>query len=235
MRPAYFVPESKPVDELLREMQAKQSTSPIVIDEYGGTAGLVTIEDILEEIVGEITDEYDREAPPVEQLDDGTVRVTARLPVEDLAELFDVAVRPRRRRDRRRPAAAELGRVPIPGATRHRPGPDVPRRGRQGPPQPGRHASSITRATAPTAIDAATVDGVAGGVAPATARPPGLFDQRWTDLAFLHWPVDRRRRRALPAAGRRARRHRRCHLRGLDPVPHAAGRTRPRPPGAAPR
>ena len=90
MRPATFVPESKPVDDLLREMQAARTHMAIVVDEYGGTAGLVTIEDILEEIVGEITDEYDVERPPVERLDDGRVRVTARLPVEDLGELFDV-------------------------------------------------------------------------------------------------------------------------------------------------
>ena len=70
MRPATFVPESKPIDELLREMQAMQTHVAIVIDEYGGTAGLVTIEDILEEIVGEIADEYDREQPPVEWLGD---------------------------------------------------------------------------------------------------------------------------------------------------------------------
>nr|BFE88000.1 hypothetical protein GCM10020093_106010 [Planobispora longispora] len=63
MRPATYVPESKPIDQLLREMQARQIHLAIVIDEYGGTAGLVTIEDILEEIVGEITDEYDQEAP----------------------------------------------------------------------------------------------------------------------------------------------------------------------------
>ena len=71
MRPATFVPESKPVDELLREMQAARTHIAIVVDEYGGTAGLVTIEDILEEIVGEITDEYDVERPPVERLGDG--------------------------------------------------------------------------------------------------------------------------------------------------------------------
>ena len=65
------MPESKPVDDLLREMQARQVHMAIVIDEYGGTAGLVTIEDILEEIVGEIADEYDRERPPVEWLGDG--------------------------------------------------------------------------------------------------------------------------------------------------------------------
>ena len=77
--PGRFVPESKPVDELLREMQATRTHMAIVIDEYGGTAGLVTIEDILEEIVGEITDEYDNERAPIERLDDDTVRVTARL------------------------------------------------------------------------------------------------------------------------------------------------------------
>jgi CBS domain containing-hemolysin-like protein len=91
MRPATFVPESKPVDELLREMQATRTHMAIVVDEYGGFAGLVTIEDILEEIVGEIADEHDTvQRPPVEELADGSVRITARLPVQDLAELFKV-------------------------------------------------------------------------------------------------------------------------------------------------
>jgi CBS domain containing-hemolysin-like protein len=91
MRPPTFVPESKPVDELLREMQAQRIHIAIVVDEYGGFAGLLTIEDILEEIVGEITDEHDPfSRPPVEELDGGSMRITARLPVQDLAELFDV-------------------------------------------------------------------------------------------------------------------------------------------------
>ncbi len=117
MRPATFVPESKPVDELLREMQARRTHIAIVIDEYGGTAGLVTIEDILEEIVGEITDEYDVERPPIEQIDDDTVRVTARLSVEDLAELFDVELPTDEVETVGGLLAQALGRVPIPGAT----------------------------------------------------------------------------------------------------------------------
>ena len=92
MRPAYFVPESKPVDALLSEMQASRQHVAVVVDEYGGTAGLVTIEDILEEIVGEITDEYDEEEIEVERLEDGSFRVSSRYPVDDLDELvgFDV-------------------------------------------------------------------------------------------------------------------------------------------------
>jgi CBS domain containing-hemolysin-like protein len=88
MRPPFFVPDSKPADILLREMQAARAHLAIVIDEYGGTAGLVTIEDILEEIVGEITDEYDTEAPEVAQLSEDSFRVLARMHVDDLAELL---------------------------------------------------------------------------------------------------------------------------------------------------
>ncbi|MFD2767855.1 hemolysin family protein [Micromonospora eburnea] len=116
MRPATFVPESKPVDDLLSEMQAARNHMVIVVDEYGGTGGLVTIEDILEEIVGEITDEYDVERPPVERLADGAVRVTARLPVEDLGELFDTELPTDEVETVAGLLAQSLGRVPIPGA-----------------------------------------------------------------------------------------------------------------------
>ncbi len=117
MRPPAFVPESKPVDALLREMQAGRIHIAVVIDEYGGTAGLVTIEDVLEEIVGEITDEYDVERPTVERLDDDHVRVTARLSVEDLAELFDVELPDRDDVETVGGLLAEaIGRVPIPGS-----------------------------------------------------------------------------------------------------------------------
>jgi CBS domain containing-hemolysin-like protein len=116
LRPASFIPESKPVDELLREMQAARIHMAIVIDEYGGTAGLVTIEDILEEIVGEITDEYDDERPPVEWLSPDTVRVTSRLSVQDLAELFGVDLDDGDVDTVAGLLAQQLGRVPIPGA-----------------------------------------------------------------------------------------------------------------------
>jgi CBS domain containing-hemolysin-like protein len=117
MRDPVFVPESKPVDELLRDMQAELGHIAIVVDEYGGTAGLVTMEDVLEEIVGEITDEYDRETPPVEKVDDETYRVTARLPVEDLEELYDVEIPHEDVETVGGLLAMALGRVPIPGAT----------------------------------------------------------------------------------------------------------------------
>ncbi|MCA1711370.1 MAG: hemolysin family protein [Actinobacteria bacterium] len=117
MREPVFVPESKPVDELLREMQAQLGHIAVVVDEYGGTAGLVTMEDVLEEIVGEITDEYDREAPPVEQVDEQTTRVTARLAVEDLEEMYGVELPHEDVETVGGLLATALGRVPIPGAT----------------------------------------------------------------------------------------------------------------------
>ena len=116
MRPATFSPESKPVDDLLREMQARHVHMAIVIDEYGGTAGLVTIEDILEEIVGEIADEYDRERPPVEWLGDGSARVSARLSVEELAELFGVTIDAEDVETVGGLLGHQLGKVPIAGS-----------------------------------------------------------------------------------------------------------------------
>lgn len=89
LRPGYFVPESKHIDELLRDMRQAKVHIAIVVDEYGGTAGLVTIEDILEEIVGEIQDEYDRETPLVERVGAEEIIVDGRIGVDEIAEIFE--------------------------------------------------------------------------------------------------------------------------------------------------
>ncbi|MEU2854944.1 hemolysin family protein [Streptomyces syringium] len=117
MRPAVFVPDTKNAGDLLREMQQQRTHCAVVIDEYGGTAGIVTIEDILEEIVGEITDEYDRELPPVEELDDDRYRVTARLDIGDLGELYGLELDDEDVETVGGLLAKSLGRVPIAGAT----------------------------------------------------------------------------------------------------------------------
>lgn len=91
-RPCLFVPEMKPADDLLREMQSQRTHVAMVIDEFGGTAGMVTIEDILEQIVGEITDEYDAEPDVREELADGSWRVSARFPVAEIEELFGTSI-----------------------------------------------------------------------------------------------------------------------------------------------
>ncbi len=88
LRKPYFVPEYKRIDELLREFQANRIHMAIVVDEYGGTAGLVTIEDIMEEVFGEILDEYDKEALLVKKLDGGSYILDARIPIDDLNELL---------------------------------------------------------------------------------------------------------------------------------------------------
>ncbi|MDQ2727306.1 MAG: hemolysin family protein [Actinomycetota bacterium] len=88
LREVHFVPESKRVSELMREMQTNKAHIALVVDEYGGTAGLVTLEDLIEELVGEITDEYDNEEADVERLDDGTLAVNARMPVDEVNELL---------------------------------------------------------------------------------------------------------------------------------------------------
>ncbi len=130
IRPAVFVPDSKRSDELLREMQRHRNHMAVVVDEYGGTAGVVTIEDILEEIVGEIADEYDQEeVPDVSEVEGRTLRVAARLPVEDLEELFAAQFTGTARETELREAleaadvdtvggllAQRLGKVPLPGA-----------------------------------------------------------------------------------------------------------------------
>ena len=117
MRPPLFVPDSKPVDDLLRAMQAQRTHVAIVIDEYGGTAGLLTIEDILEEIVGEIADEYDVDAPRYERIDEATARVSVRLPVEEIDEIYGTALACEDVETVGGLLARALGRVPIPGAT----------------------------------------------------------------------------------------------------------------------
>jgi CBS domain containing-hemolysin-like protein len=89
-RDVRYVPESKLVSDLLRELQQESTHVAIVIDEYGGTAGLVTLEDLIEEIVGEIVDEYDAAAEEAVDLGDGTFRVSARMSIDDLGELFDI-------------------------------------------------------------------------------------------------------------------------------------------------
>lgn len=120
MRPVPFTPESKPVGALMREMQQDQIHMAIVVDEYGGTAGLVTIEDLIEEIVGEISDEYDREGPGVEELPDGTTRVPATMHVDDFAEYFDIDLQDDDIDDVDTVGGLltkAIGRVPILGAT----------------------------------------------------------------------------------------------------------------------
>jgi CBS domain containing-hemolysin-like protein len=117
MRPAVFVPDGKPLDALLEDMQRTANHMVVLVDEYGAVAGLVTLEDIIEEIVGEIADEYDQdEIPPVQELPDGSVRVSARLPVEDLGEIFGVELSEDDVDTVGGLMGFALGRVPLPGS-----------------------------------------------------------------------------------------------------------------------
>ena len=119
LRPATFVPETKTASELLKEMQRNQIHLAIVVDEYGGTAGLITIEDILEEIVGEIADEYDDDLEELEWLDENRARVASRLHIEDLADHLSFELDEEERGDVDTIGgyvAKSLGRVPIPGS-----------------------------------------------------------------------------------------------------------------------
>jgi CBS domain containing-hemolysin-like protein len=116
VRPAYIVPETKDLASLLQEFRRTNNHFAVVVDEYGGTAGLVTIEDIIEEIVGEIADEYDREAPGVEDLGDGTYRVPATMDIDDLADLFDVDIEEEEVDTVGGLIGKSIGRVPIVGS-----------------------------------------------------------------------------------------------------------------------
>ena len=116
MRQAFMVPDSRSVDELLRDMQSARTHLAVLVDEYGGTAGLVTIEDVLEEIVGDISDEYDVLAPEVEELAHGEFRVSSRLHIDDLAELIHETLDDEGVDTVGGLMGKRLGIVPIPGA-----------------------------------------------------------------------------------------------------------------------
>ncbi len=124
LRPAYFIPESKKISDLLRDLVERKTQIAVVIDEYGGTAGLITLEDILEEIVGEIYDEYDRQEPRLVPQEDGSVLVDARLDVEELMDHFDL--------ERPEGKFESVGGLLI-----HYPGPGAPGQRPGGDPQPG--------------------------------------------------------------------------------------------------
>ncbi len=174
MRPAVFVPESKNVDQLLRDMQRDRTHLAIVVDEYGGTAGLVAMEDIVEEIVGEITDEYDPDTPdPIEYLPDGTVRVAARLPVEDLGDVFDVELPADDVETVTGLMSQVLGRVALPGSEADINGlhlvaeGGVDRRGRQ------RVVTLLVSRTVTEDADAADEQDATGGSSGGTDARPG--------------------------------------------------------------
>ncbi|TFC96710.1 MULTISPECIES: hemolysin family protein [Cryobacterium] len=115
-RPAVFVPESKKADALLRQMQLESNHLAMVVDEYGGIAGLVTLEDLIEELVGDISDEYDRDVVEVEDLGHGRFRVSARLPVDELGELFDLELDDDEVDSVGGLLAKALGRLPVAGS-----------------------------------------------------------------------------------------------------------------------
>ena len=117
MRPAFMVPDSRNVDELLRDMQNARTHLAVLVDEYGGTAGLITIEDVLEEIAGEIADEHDALGSEIEELANGEYRISSRLSVSDLAELLEIEIDDEGVDTVGGLMAKQLGIVPIPGAT----------------------------------------------------------------------------------------------------------------------
>ena len=116
-RPATFVPESKKADDTLRQMQLESTHLAMVVDEYGGIAGLVTLEDLIEELVGDISDEYDREVPDVVELSEGVYRVSARLPIDELGDLFDLELEDDDVDTAGGLLTKALGRLPVPGSS----------------------------------------------------------------------------------------------------------------------
>ncbi len=116
MRPAFMVPDSRPIDELLSDMQTARTHLAILVDEYGGTAGLVTIEDVLEEIVGDISDEFDQSGPEILELSPTEFRISSRLHIDDLAELIGEEISDEGVDTAAGLLAKRLGIVPIPGA-----------------------------------------------------------------------------------------------------------------------
>jgi CBS domain containing-hemolysin-like protein len=111
-RPVIFIPESKPVDDLLREMQLSSTHIAVIVDEYGGVAGLATMEDVIEEIVGEISDEYDREVADVDDLGDGRYRVSAGFSLAELGEQLELELEDEDVDSIGGLFAKELGRLP---------------------------------------------------------------------------------------------------------------------------
>jgi CBS domain containing-hemolysin-like protein len=118
-RPPYFIPEGKHIDELLSELRENKVHIAIVVDEYGGTAGLVTIEDVLEEIVGEIQDEYDREEAEVQRISDSEAILDARASIDEINEMFDLELSGDEYDSVGGFVYHELGRIPTPGDEVH--------------------------------------------------------------------------------------------------------------------
>ena len=116
-REALWIPETKLADDLLREMQTDHVHMVLAVDEYGGTAGLVTMEDLLEEVVGDLTDEHDHAEPEVEDLGGGVLRVPARLGLDELGELFGLEIDDDDVDTAGGLLAKAIGRVPLPGAS----------------------------------------------------------------------------------------------------------------------
>ncbi|MEY4996702.1 MAG: hypothetical protein RLY59_106, partial [Actinomycetota bacterium] len=109
------VPESKKVDDTLKQMQTESIHMALVVDEHGGIAGLVTLEDLIEELVGDISDEHDRGAPDIEQIRENTYRVATRLPLDELGELFGLELDDEDVDSVGGLLAKELGRLPVVG------------------------------------------------------------------------------------------------------------------------